>query len=345
MRRILMIATGGTIACKRTKTGLVPLLTSKEILRYVPAIRSFCSVDTLQILNLDSTNLRPDHWLLMASTIRDRYEDYDGFVLCHGTDTMAYTSAALSYLIQNSAKPIVITGAQKPIDMEITDAKTNLQDSFRYASCPQAHGVVIVFDGKVICGTRARKMRTKSNNAFSSINFPDLAVIQEDRIIQYIQDPPPNSQPIFYQTLNPNVIVIKLIPGMDPHIFCCLSESFDGVIIESYGVGGIPWDTEYNFASALDRLVQDGKIVVMTTQVLHEGSDMSVYQVGHMAKKQFRLMESYDMTLESTVTKLMWALGQSSDPKEVRRLFNATINHDMLYQGVNCQQEEKEGAT
>ena len=134
MKRILMIATGGTIASKRDVNGLKPLITSEEILSYVPDTREFCQTDTLQLFNIDSTNIQPMHWLAMANAIEERYMEYDGFVICHGTDTMAYTAAALSYLIQNSRKPIVITGAQKPIDMEITDAKTNLSDSLLFAS-------------------------------------------------------------------------------------------------------------------------------------------------------------------------------------------------------------------
>lgn len=124
----------------------------------------------------------------MAKAVEEHYDQYDGFVICHGTDTMAYTAAALSYLIQNSKKPVVITGAQKPIDLEITDAKTNLCDSLRFASCDKAHGVNIVFDGKVIAGTRGKKMRTKSYNAFSSINFPYIATIQDEHILFYLDD-------------------------------------------------------------------------------------------------------------------------------------------------------------
>ena len=135
MKNILLIATGGTIASKRRDSGLKPLISSEELLSYVPAAKEFCRADALQLMNLDSTNIQPKHWLLISSTIERFYDQYDGFVVCHGTDTLAYTASALSYLIQNSPKPIVITGAQKPIDLEITDAKTNLSDSFLFASC------------------------------------------------------------------------------------------------------------------------------------------------------------------------------------------------------------------
>ncbi len=126
----------------------------------------------------------------MVVAIEEQYDHYDGFVICHGTDTLVYTAAALSYMIQNSAKPIVITGVQKPIDVDVTDAKTNLLDSFIYAADDASQNVSIVFDGKVIVGTRARKERTKSFNAFSSLNYPFTAVIQEGMIVRYICEPP-----------------------------------------------------------------------------------------------------------------------------------------------------------
>ena len=120
MKNILLIATGGTIASKYTAEGLAPQISADELLEYIPEAREFCTIDTVQPFALDSTNVCADHWLKLARLIESKYEFYDGFVLCHGTDTMAYTAAALSYLIQNNRRPIVITGAQKPIDLAIT---------------------------------------------------------------------------------------------------------------------------------------------------------------------------------------------------------------------------------
>ena len=157
MKNILMIATGGTIASKNLGQGLSPAISAEEILQFVPQIADLCSVTTMQPFYFDSTNVYHKHWVELAQIIKDNYDNYDGFVITHGTDTMAYTAAGLSYMIQNSAKPIVITGSQKPIDMDITDAKTNLMDSFIYASNDKSQGVCIVFDGHVIAGTRAKK--------------------------------------------------------------------------------------------------------------------------------------------------------------------------------------------
>ncbi|MCH3971900.1 MAG: asparaginase [Oscillospiraceae bacterium] len=325
MKKILLIATGGTIASCKTKDGLTPALSPQMLLSYIPESAAFCKVDPLQILNIDSTNVRPQHWLLMARTVQENYKNYDGFVICHGTDTMAYTAAALSYLVRDPDKPIVVTGSQKPIDMDVTDAKTNLLDSLRWA-CGGVGGVCIVFGGKVIAGTRARKSRTKSYNAFSSINFPDLAVIRDGNVIRYINPEKPQG-PFFSNCLDTAVSVLKLTPGLSAEAFSAIGSLCNGLIIESYGVGGVP-DL---YADALAQLTKEGKVVVVATQVPHEGSDMAVYRVGHVAKERFGLLETYDMTIESTVTKLMWVLGQTRDPQRVKSLFYQTINYDVLW--------------
>ncbi|WP_313346152.1 asparaginase [Lacrimispora sp.] len=332
MKKILMLGTGGTIACKRGDSGLKPLLTSNELLSYVPDAKEFCQADSLQILNIDSTNMQPKHWLIISKAIESHYEDYDGFVICHGTDTMAYTAAALSYMIQNSQKPIVITGAQKPIDMENTDARTNLFDSLRFASDDRAYGVTIVFDGKAIAGTRGKKVRTKSYNAFSSINFPYIATIQDGHVIFYLDDKKTYSGKLhFFHDLNPNVALMKLIPSMGAHVLDYMAEHYDAVIIESFGVGGLPSYDSGDFYNAIEKWISLGKTVVMTTQVTNEGSNMSVYEVGHSIKKEFGLLEAYDMTLEATVTKLMWILGQTEDQKKIREMFYQTVNRDILW--------------
>lgn len=334
-QNILMLATGGTIACKRSESGLTPLLSSQELIQFVPDSRSFCEVEAIQAFNIDSTNMQPCHWLSIAQIIHEQYSRFDGFVICHGTDTMAYTAAALSYLIQNSPKPIVVTGAQKPIDMEITDAKTNLLDSLRFASCPKAHGVNIVFDGKVIAGTRGKKERTKSYNAFSSINFPYIATIQDDKILFYLDDKDRlTSTPQFYSRLNANVGLLKLIPSSDALLLDYMANRYDGVIIESFGVGGLPSYESGDFRDAIAHWTFLGKTVVMTTQVTNEGSNMSIYEVGKNIKKEFGLLEAYDMTLEAAVTKLMWILGQTKNEKEIRTLFYQTINRDILWKST-----------
>lgn len=330
MKKILMIGTGGTIASEMTPEGLTPEITSEQLLKYIPRIAEICRVECRQLYSLDSTNLMPEHWLGVAETICRQYDDYDGFVISHGTDTMAYTAAALSYLIQGSPKPIVLTGAQKPIWFDSTDSKRNLTDAFLYA-VNGCGGVQIVFNGKVILGTRARKTRTKSFQAFSSINYPYLAVVQDEFLMQYIRcDSLP--RPIFSHRLNSNVGVLKMIPGIRRELVQFMVDHYDGLIIESFGVGGLPEYEGADFYGILERGIQAGKLVVMTTQVPNEGSDLSVYHVGCHLKKSLRLLEAYDMTTEAVVAKLMWILAQTRDFAAAEKLFYQPVAHDILYQ-------------
>lgn len=332
-KKILLIGTGGTIASQKSDDGLKPSLSSNQLLKYVQGVFTFADIDTIELFNIDSTNMHPKHWLIISNCIKNNYIKYDGFVICHGTDTMAYTAAALSYLIQNSKKPIVITGAQKPIDMDVTDAKTNLYDSILFASSQKAYGINIVFDGKVICGTRARKERSKSYNAFSSINFPYLAVIQDHRIFFYIDDKKHNNENIvFYDKLNTRIGLLKLIPSMDAQLLKFMALNYDAIIIESFGVGGLPSYEDVDFKAAISDLTKLGKIVVMSTQVPLEGSHMSIYAVGKNIKEEFSLIENFDMTLESAVAKLMWILAITKEPHKVREMFYTPINRDLLWQ-------------
>ena len=329
MKKVLMLGTGGTIASEVTPSGLAPALTSAELLRCVPEISSLCSVTCEELFSIDSTNVTPAHWLTIARAIRAHYEEYDGFVIAHGTDTMAYTAAALSYLIQYSPKPIILTGAQKPIVFENTDSKTNLADAFRCA-VSDLRGVMIVFNGRVILGTRARKTRTVSLQAFSSINYPELAVLQNGFLMEYIR-PSALPAPVFYDKLGERVALMKMIPGSDCGMLSYLLEHNDAVIIESFGVGGLPSYQGSGFERVLREAMEAEKTIVMTTQVQNEGSNLSVYDVGFHLKNDLHLLEAYDMTTEAVVAKLMWILGQTRDPAEIRRLFCTPVSYDLLY--------------
>ena len=329
MKNILMIGTGGTIASEMTPSGLTPELNSTQLLSFVPRIGEMCHVDCVQLYSLDSTNIRPAHWLGVAKAVRENYARYDGFVISHGTDTMAYTAAALSYLIQGSPKPIVLTGAQKPIWFDGTDSKRNLTDAFLYA-CRGCGGVQIVFNGKVILGTRARKTCSKSFQAFSSVNYPDLAVVQDEHLLQYMRCACYPS-PVFYDALDDKVGLLKLIPGTPAAVLEFMLDRFDGLVIESFGVGGLPeYEGDASYFDIIHRGIARGKLVVMTTQVPNEGSNLAVYHVGGRLKSALRLLEAYDMTTESAVAKLMWILGQTRDFDEAERLFYRPVARDIL---------------
>ena len=330
MKRILPLATGGTIATRKTEHGLVPQLTSQDLLAAVPELAQVADIEAIELFNLDSTNLSPTHWITIAQTIEKHYGNFDGFVISHGTDTMAYTASALTYLIQNASKPIVLTGAQQSIGNRETDARRNLYNAFLYAAADCAWGVTIVFDGQVILGSRARKMRSKSYNAFSSIGFPEIALIRDGKVYPLLPKPQFPEKPTFCLTMNPNVFVLKLIPGVRADIFRLLEQAYDAVILEGFGVGGVPYYANADFAEAVGRWVRSGKPLIMTTQVTYEGSDMSVYEVGHHIKSKYGVIEAYDMTLEAVVTKTMWLLGQSQDRNLFRNRFHTPIQHDIL---------------
>ena len=328
MKKILMLGTGGTIASEMTPEGLTPELRPAQLLSYVPAIKDLCHVDCLSLFNIDSTNITPRHWCAISRALELNYNLYDGFVISHGTDTMAYTAAALSYLIQGSPKPIVLTGAQKPIGFETTDSKQNLRDAFAVAASDMT-GVMLVFNGKVILGTRARKTRSKSFEAFSSINYPVLALVQDGRLIQYIR-PECRETPVFYDRVNPRVALMKLIPGADCETVRWLLGRSDALIIESFGVGGLPTYEEGSYYEPVKEGLEQGKIVVMTTQVENEGSDLSVYQVGTHVKQSLPIFEAYDMTTEAVTAKLMWILGQTADREKAAQLFYTPVACDIL---------------
>lgn len=328
MKKILMIGTGGTIASKPSSDGLTPDLDSKQLIDSIPSIPHICDVDCTQAFSLDSTNVRPEHWLILAEIITENYDRYDGFVITHGTDTMAYTAAGLSYLIQNSKKPIVLTGAQKPIGEEITDAKRNIIDALIYAVDEGSHGVVVVFSGAVICGTRARKNYSKRFMAFGSINFPELARVEDGRVIRYVPEPY-SGETVFYDNLNANVGLLKLTPGMRNDVMRYAIDRYDGLVVESFGVGGLP---EYSdFYQQIKRAVERRKLIVMTTQVPNEGSDLSVYRVGSILKNSLRVLEAHDMTSEAVLAKLMWVLGETDDFDRAEALFYRPVHHDTLF--------------
>lgn len=352
MKHILLIATGGTIASAEDGNGLSPALTGEELARSVPEIEGLCELDIVQPMNIDSTNMRPVDWLRIAEVIRENYDAHDGFVVLHGTDTMSYTAAALSYLIQDSPKPIVLTGSQQPMGNPFTDAKINLYQSLVYAVSDRSRDVSIVFGGYAIAGTRARKQRTMSFNAFNSINYPVLAYLRQDKIIcsgsvavsaglaegdcagggAARAADGALDEPRFYTELNSRVCALKLTPGLTPDIFRLLKPDYDAVILETFGMGGVPerGADGASYQEAIFDWVDSGRTVVMTTQVPEEGLDLGVYEVGRAYAEHPGILKGGDMTTEALVAKTMWALGQTRDADELQRLFYCPINHDRV---------------
>lgn len=320
-KKILILGTGGTIASRESEQGLVPAADVSELIRCVPEIDGMCELEQIQVFSLDSTNVQPKHWLQLAECIRQYYESYDGFLILHGTDTMAYTAAALSYLIQKSRKSIVLTGSQLPMEDPHTDAKANMIQSVQYLIREDAQDVSIVFAGQVIPGGRARKVRSHTMEAFACVGYEFAPSERKGEKA---------GNPIFYDSLNTNVLIWKLIPGLQADVLLKTAESFDGIVIEGFGLGGLPDQEENDYFPVLKALTEQGKTIAVTTQVPTEGSDMTVYEVGMRYKSELPILEGKTMTPEAMAIKLMWILGFAKDRSEIAHYFEMPINYDLV---------------
>jgi len=330
MRRLLLITTGGTIASVPGEHGLSPGLTTSELANYLSQGNPKYSLQSIDVLNIDSTNMQPEHWVKLAQVVSDNYDRFDGFVITHGTDTMAYTASALSYMLGSMAKPVILTGSQVPFNFKKTDAKKNLADAARMA-CEQVGGVYVVFNGKVIAGTRAVKIRTKSYDAFESVNYPYVASIEGSDVHYHLKISPPSREGIQIDTaLCLDVFLLKLHPGTKPELFDCLKVLYKGIVIESFGNGGIP-SLERNLVPKIEQLVDEGIAVVVTTQCLQEGEDLKLYEVGRKIAQNGRIILSKDMNTEAIITKLMWTLGKTTDSREVKKIMETPLAHDCSF--------------
>lgn len=304
MKKVLLIATGGTIACSATENGLAPTADAEKLLSFIPEYKQICEVEYIAPFCIDSTNVNAFHWLQIARLIKENYDLYDGFLITHGTDTLAFTSCALSCLIENSHKPIVLTGSQKPVEDVNTDAKGNLLQALKFAVSGY-NGVMVVFAGKIIDGMCAKKVRTVRNDAFESINYPEIT----ENKLNY-------AKTVFYDKLETNVMCIKLTPNMPKAVFEC-GKKCKGVVIEGYGLGGIP-DV---YVENIKELSDKGIIVAVTTQAVYDGCDLSVYEVGSHIKEIENVIETGLMTCEAVTVKLMWALAQTNDIEKIKQFF------------------------
>ena len=312
MKRILMLGTGGTIACVPSADGLVPALDGPAMIRLVPELEEVCAIETKQILNLDSSNLSPEHWQIIAKAIAANYENYDGFVITHGTDTMAYTAAALSQMLHNCQKPVVLTGAQLPIQAEGSDAPNNVYHAFLAATSP-LKGVALVFGDLVIHGAHAKKLYTQDFNGFASINREPLATISHNHLFWQkgaLQGGGYGEGEFSINTqLEIKIAVVKIIPGATPDILdYYVKKGYKGLIIEGFGAGGVP-NGDNNWLPKLEQVLKQGLQVVCTTQCLYDGVHLDTYPMGILAERLGARSAGLD-TIETALIKLMQELAQ-----------------------------------
>ena len=312
MKRILMLGIGGTIACVPSADGLVPALDGPAMIRLVPELEEVCAIETKQILNLDSSNLSPEHWQIIAKAIAANYENYDGFVITHGTDTMAYTAAALSQMLHNCQKPVVLTGAQLPIQAEGSDAPNNIYHAFLAATSP-LKGVALVFGDLVIHGAHAKKLYTQDFNGFASINREPLATISHNHLFWQkgaLQGGGYGEGEFSINTqLETKIAVVKIIPGATPDILdYYVKKGYKGLIIEGFGAGGVP-NGDNNWLPKLEQVLKQGLQVVCTTQCLYDGVHLDTYPMGILAERLGARSAGLD-TIETALIKLMQELAQ-----------------------------------
>ncbi len=329
MKKLLLITTGGTIASLPGHQGLAPSLDPFELESFLLHENLQCAITNHPLFSIDSTNMQPEHWVKIAELVSQQYDEYDGFLITHGTDTMAFTAAALAYFLRDLHKPVVLTGSQVPFNNQKTDAKRNLLDAAHLAM-EEIGGVFVVFNGKIIAGTRAMKIRTKSFDAFESVNFPYIGFINNNKIEYKLLPKKDNEGPFYLDTsLCTDVFLVKLYPGIHPDLFSHLSK-YRGVVIESFGNGGIP-ALGRDLVPAIEALVEKGVAVVVTTQCLQEGEDLSLYEVGRRVAQNPQIIISKDMNTEAIIPKLMWALGKTNDLLGIKAIMETPMAYDCSF--------------
>ena len=339
-RSILLVYTGGTIGMKQDPDTLaLKPFNFNQILEEVPELRKFgCKIDTYSFDPLiDSSDVQPDFWLKLTSLIKENYDKYDGFVILHGTDTMSFTASALSFMFENLAKPVVLTGSQLPIGMLRTDGKENLISSIEIASAtgPDGHPMVpevcIYFESQLYRGNRTTKYNAENFRAFRSANCPVLADVgihikYNRSLIRYPQewDAPLRVS----QNMDTNVAILKIFPGIAPAVIDAVlnMEGLRGVVLETFGSGNAPpadW-----FVERIKDAVHRGLVVLNVTQC-HAGKvDMDAYATG-VALKQEGVISGFDSTTEAAVTKMFFALGQSDSSDKVKELLQSNLRGEI----------------
>ncbi len=324
MKRLLIVGTGGTISSTDSGEGLEASLSISEIVDYSrDCLRDLeFEVYFSDLMNIDSTLIQPEDWGRMAEEVGRNYDAYDGFVISHGTDTLAYTASMLAFMLRSPSKPVVLTGSMKPVQAPESDAVANISDAIHFAAAGCA-GVFVAFNGKIIRAGRVSKVASSDVDAFASVNEPPLANMTREGI-RFNDRFTASSEPFFVDTrINPGVFVLKIVPGMNPGLVDLLVEQgISGLVIESFGAGGLPYRGR-DLLAAVGRAAERIP-VVLSSQVLYDGVNLRTYEVGQRALEA-GVISARDMTTEAAVTKLMWVLGHTSDLQEVRRFFDMSL--------------------
>ena len=321
-KKILLLTTGGTIASVPGGDGLEPQR-SGVMERELNQLHTYYDITVRDVMCLDSSNITPEEWQQIARAVYEERLDYDGVVVSHGTDTMAYSASAVTFMLPDIDRPVVFTGSQLPLTDMLSDGPENLRTAFAMAASGNA-GVFLAFDRKVMLGCRAVKVRASGFSAFESVNARYAAqVSNRGLVVDNRMLPVPKGEAKLCPNISREVFLLKLTPGLNPAIFDMLGAmGYKGIVIEAFGLGGM--HVLSRGLRGIRRCVEDGISVVVTTQCLYDSANLQIYQVGNKLL-ELGVVQAGDMTTEAAMTKLMWAIGQGMDQTEIAELFATNL--------------------